>query len=135
MVELVAVQLATETLRDNHERIEWRIYTDSQSAIKAINNPHRQSGQAIIKEILDCVDDINDKHPHLRIKIIWIPGHAKIDGNERADAEAKKAAIHSPTSRSYNHRPLVGTDKNHQGNGEKTMGQGVERKNKNGEST
>jgi hypothetical protein len=83
-----------------------RIYTDSQSAIKAINNPHRQSGQAIIKDILDYVDNINDKHPHLHIKIIWIPGHAKIDGNERADAEAKKAAIHPPTSRSYHHKPL-----------------------------
>ena len=71
-----------------------------------INNPRRQSGQAIIKDFLDDVDDISDKHPRLRIKIIWIPGHAKIDGNERADAEAKKAAIHPPTSRSYNHRPL-----------------------------
>src|SRR5213592_1588911 len=40
------------------------------------------------------------------IKIIWIPGHAQIDRNERADAEAKIAAIHPPTSQSYNHRPL-----------------------------
>src|SRR5277367_7043113 len=80
--------------------------SDSQAAIKAINNPHRQSGQAIIKDFLDCVDDIKDKHPHLRIKIIWIPGHAKIDGNERADEEAKKAATHPSTSRPYNHRPL-----------------------------
>ena len=104
--ELAALQLAIETLRDNHERTEWRIFTDSQSAIKAINNPHRQSGQAIIKDFLDCVDDINDKYPHLHIKIIWIPGHAEIDGNERADEEAKKAAIHPATSRSYNHRPL-----------------------------
>ena len=104
--ELAALQLAIETLRDNHERTEWRIYTDRQSAIKAINNPHRQSGQAIIKDFLDYVDDINDKYPYLRIKIIWIPGHAKIEGNERADAEAKKAAIHPSTSRSYNHRPL-----------------------------
>ena len=91
--ELAALQLATETLRDSHERIEWRIYTDNQAAIKAIDNPHRQSGQAIIKDFLDCVDDIKDKYPHLRIKIIWISGHAEIEGNERADAEAKKAAI------------------------------------------
>src|SRR5205809_7267714 len=55
MAELAALQLVIETLRDNHERTEWRIYTDSQSAIKAINNPHRESGQAIIKDILDCV--------------------------------------------------------------------------------
>ena len=104
--ELAAIQLAIETLRDNHERTEWRIYTDSQSAIKAINNPHRQSGQAIIKDFLDCVDDINDKYPHLRIKIIWISGHAKIEGNERADEEAKKAATHPSISQLHNHRSL-----------------------------
>jgi len=104
--ELAALQLAIESLRDKHERIEWRIFTDSQSAIKAINKPHRQSGQAIIKEFLDCVDDINDQHPHLHIKIIWIPGHVEIDGNERADEEAKKAALHPSTSQPYNHRPL-----------------------------
>ena len=104
--ELAALQLAIETLRDDHEQIEWRIFTDSQAAIKATNNPHRQSGQAIIKDFLDCVDDISDKYPHLHIKIIWIPGHAEIEGNERADAEAKKAAIQAPTSRPYNHKPL-----------------------------
>ena len=102
VAKTTALQLAIETLRDNHERTEWRIYTDNQS----INNPQRQSGQAIIKDFLDCVDDIKDKHPHLHIKIIWIPGHADIDGNERADIEAKKAAINPPTSRPYNRRPL-----------------------------
>ena len=35
--ETAALQLAIETLRDNHEPTEWRIFTDSQSAIKAIN--------------------------------------------------------------------------------------------------
>src|SRR6266496_1174942 len=104
--ELAALQLAIETLRDNHERIEWRIFTDSQSAIKVINKPHRQSGQAIIKDFLDCIDDINDKYPHLHIKIIWISGHVEIDGNERADEEEKKAALHPSTSQPYNHRPL-----------------------------
>jgi ribonuclease HI len=56
---------------------------------KSVNNPHRHSGQAIIKEFLECIDDINEKYPHLHIKIIWIPGHADIDGNERADVETK----------------------------------------------
>ena len=104
--ELVALQLATETLWDNHEWIEWRIFTDSQLAMKAINKPHQQSGQAIIKDFLNCIDDINDKYPHLHIKIIWIPGHVEIDGNEHVDEEAKKAALHPSTSQPYNHRPL-----------------------------
>ena len=52
VAETMALQLAIEALRDNHERTEWRIYTDSQSAIKATNNPRRQSGRAIIKDFL-----------------------------------------------------------------------------------
>ena len=43
-------------------------------------------------------DDINDIHPHLRITVIWIPGHAEIDGNELADPEAKKSVIDLSTS-------------------------------------
>ena len=106
MAELVALQLAIETLWDNHEWIEWHIFTDSQSAIKVINKPHQQSGQAIIKDFLDCINDINDKYPHLHIKIIWIAGHVEIDGNEHTDEEAKKGALHPSTSQPYNHRPL-----------------------------
>jgi ribonuclease HI len=48
MTELTVLQLAIEILRDNHEWVEWRIFTDSQSVIKAINKPPRQSGQVII---------------------------------------------------------------------------------------
>jgi hypothetical protein len=50
-------------------------YTDNQSAIREINKLHRQSEQAIIKDFLDCVDDINDKYPHHHIKIIWKRTH------------------------------------------------------------
>ena len=57
-----------------------RIYTDSQTAIKAIERPQRQSGQSIIKDLLDCVDEIMDKHRHLQIDIMWIPGHSEIQG-------------------------------------------------------
>lgn len=49
--------------------------------------------QTIIKDILESIDAIADEHPHLQIKIVWIPGHAEIEGNERADTEAKKAAL------------------------------------------
>ena len=42
--ELAALQLAIELLWYNHERIEWRIFIDSQSAIKVINKSHRKFG-------------------------------------------------------------------------------------------
>jgi len=38
VAEMMALQLAMETLRDNHEPADWRMYTDSQSAIKAVDN-------------------------------------------------------------------------------------------------
>ena len=37
---------------------------------------------------------------------MWIPGHAEIEGNELADAEAKKAAINPTLSQTHNYKPL-----------------------------
>ena len=76
-----------------------RIYIDSQAAIKAIDRPRRQSGQTIINDILKSINEIMSEHTHLQFEIIWIPGHAEIEGNELVDTEAKKAAT-DPTSTS-----------------------------------
>ena len=37
---------------------------------------------------------------------MWIPGHADIEGNEQADAEAKRAARDATLSKPFKHRPL-----------------------------
>ena len=87
-------------LENNDEYLRCHLYTDSQAAIKAIANSRRQSGQAIIQEILDSIDNIMIQHPHLQITIIWIPG---IEGNERADAEAKRAATEPMLSHPLSH--------------------------------
>src|SRR6204780_1110579 len=52
------------------------------------------------------VFSISNKRPELQIKIIWIPGHQDIDGNERADAEAKQAATNPTSSHPFKHKPL-----------------------------
>ena len=72
------------------------IFTDSQAAAKAVDNPWRQSGQSIIKRFLNMADKLKNLHS---IQIIWIPGHKDIEGNERADKEAKEAAIKEPPPR------------------------------------
>ena len=63
--ELTAVHLAVKQLENHSECRLCRIYTDSQAAIKAIDRPRRQSGQTIIKNILDSIDEVTNKHPHL----------------------------------------------------------------------
>ncbi len=67
--EITAMQLALERLWNHRIHPLCRIYTDSQTAIKAIERPQRQSGQSIIKNLLDCIEKIIDNH-NLQIEII-----------------------------------------------------------------
>jgi ribonuclease HI len=64
--EITALQLAIEIPQAISR---CHIYTDSQTTIKAIERPQRQSGQSIIKDLLDCVDGVMDKHTYLQIDI------------------------------------------------------------------
>ena len=104
--EITGMQLALERLWDHQVHPTCRIYTDSQTAIKTIERPQRQSGQSIIKDLLDCIDEITSNPTHPQIEIMWIPGHFDIQGNERADEEAKKAAADSTLTQLRRHRPL-----------------------------
>src|SRR5271169_4335456 len=74
------------------------VFTDNQSAIQAVDSPMRQSGQYIIKEILDTIDRIHEVKPTCTIHIEWVPGHKNAEGNERADQAAKAAATSCTTT-------------------------------------
>ena len=106
IAEITGMQLALERLWDHQIQPSCRIYTDSQTAIKTLERPQRQSGQSIIKDLLDCIDGITSNPTHPQIEIMWIPGHFEIQGNERADTEAKKAAADSTLTQLRKHRPL-----------------------------
>ena len=77
------------------------IFTDNQSAIQAIESPKQQSGQYIIKSILDRIDKIQEAKPTCNIHIEWVPGHKDIEGNEQADQAAKAAATSSTAPPQY----------------------------------
>ena len=68
--ELTALHLAVKQLWNHSHYWTHRIYTDSQAAIKAIDHPRRQSGQTIIKDILESIDAVTKEHPHIQIEII-----------------------------------------------------------------
>ena len=104
--ELTAIHLVIKQLRNHHECLTGRIYTDSQASAKAIDHPRRQSGQTIIKAILESIDELTSENTNMCIEIIWIPGHAEIEGNERVDIEAKRAATDPTLSRPHNYKPL-----------------------------
>jgi ribonuclease HI len=96
--ELMAIQMAVSLTEEKiEEYTNVHIFTDNQSAIQAIESPRKQSGQYIIKGIIDITDRIHAIKPTTNIRIEWVPGHENIDGNEQADQAAKTAATPNAT--------------------------------------
>src|SRR5437667_10957422 len=90
----MAVNLFEERIQ---EYSNVHIFTDNQPTIQAIESPKQQSGQYIIKSILDKIDKIYEVKPTCIIHIEWVPGHKDIDGNEQADQAAMVAATSRTT--------------------------------------
>ena len=68
--ELMAIQMAITLFKEKiQEYPNVYVFTDNQSAIQAVDSPKRQSGQYIIKEILDIIDRIHKVKPTCIIHI------------------------------------------------------------------
>ena len=65
------------------------IFTDNQSAIRSTENPLSQSGQQILRFIVESINTLREKgiNPELH----WVPAHKEIERNELADVAAKEA--------------------------------------------
>jgi ribonuclease HI len=92
--ELTAIHLGINIGGKSHQHYDkCYIHVDNQSSMRAINKPKQQSGQYIIRNIHESLDELQTQRPNLEFRIEWVPGHMDIAGNEKADEEAKKAAI------------------------------------------
>jgi ribonuclease HI len=74
-----------------------RIYTDNQAAIISSHKPRQQSGQHLIKRILQLWNCLRQRGKTVVLQ--WIPAHEGVLGNERADIAAKLATGWRPRSR------------------------------------
>lgn len=85
---LGALHLAlARPLSDNCRRVI--IFTDNQAAIRALDNPERQSDQIIITDIVQTVELLKVKD--IQIELDWVPAHSGLDGNEKAEKAAKES--------------------------------------------
>lgn len=79
--EVHAILVCASHLTDNQiNGQEISIYSDSQAAIKALDNVWCSS-----KCVMDCKTALNSLGLHNSVKLIWIPGHSNLAGNEEAD--------------------------------------------------
>lgn len=66
------------------------IFSDCQGALKSIARPAHQSGQALIRSILQRLEWVRT-HRQYTIILQWTPGHEGVPGNELAHKEAYRA--------------------------------------------
>jgi len=67
------------------------IYIDNQASITATMLMKPSAGHNIFDTIHKSIMTLQKKHAGIKIKIKWVPGHKGVEGNEKADEEAKKA--------------------------------------------
>ncbi|XP_035216584.1 uncharacterized protein LOC118190010 [Stegodyphus dumicola] len=106
--EVTALTAAVQHILNNNIQAAT-IYTDSLSAINAIENQHHVSPSII------NLQDILQHNRHTKITMVWVKAHDGNQGNEAADRLAKDAAsnleaqeINIPAPPSYLKRHLQG---------------------------
>lgn len=103
--ELEAIHIAGVYAKElSNQLTKYRIFTDSQPAIKSLVKPKRQD----IKQTLGDIDTLYDTSPSHSLLTAGVPGQVSIEGNERVDQAAKQAAtqkINPPLQRT----PLTST--------------------------
>jgi len=86
--ELMAIQEAMSHLNTSeHHDTDIFILSDSQAALRALDSYTTNS-----TTISECRKSLNEMATHLRINLIWVPGHHVIEGNCIVDELARQAA-------------------------------------------
>ncbi|MBW0570331.1 hypothetical protein O181_110046 [Austropuccinia psidii MF-1] len=103
--ELVGIKLAIKLIRrelyarrDKGEKMgEVHILCDNQAALRKVADPTNPStGQHLYLPTSNHLISLSQLIP---VHLTWCPGHTGIEGNEKADSEAKKAASTASTQR------------------------------------
>jgi hypothetical protein len=70
----------------------YTVALDNQAAIQTTRRESAIPGQYLVNAIHRQIEGVVKQQAGARVVMRWVPGHEGIEGNERADEEAKKAA-------------------------------------------
>ena len=88
--ELLAIKTALQSILDKEaQRKEIVIFSDSRAALEALKGlcPSHPFVSSVLKLISRAADS------GLSIRLCWVPAHCGVEGNEKADREAKAASV------------------------------------------
>lgn len=69
--------------------LDATIVTDNQAVFWSYSARKATLGSYLIKNVRAIIKTIKEKWPRVRLKLQWVPGHEEIEGNEKANKEAK----------------------------------------------
>ena len=95
--EIVGLTLAAKLLLTEDQPVSpVSIFIDNKAAIQSGASPSTTAGSYLIEKFARLTRAIakkfQDQDSELQLTVRWIPGHKGVQGNELADAEAKRAA-------------------------------------------
>ncbi|KAJ7621634.1 hypothetical protein DFH06DRAFT_906250, partial [Mycena polygramma] len=97
--EVCGAILALDIVRECPRIRRVCILIDNQAAIRVTQSVRggQQPGRYLLDIFHRKIAALLRAKPHLSFKIVWSPGHEGVEGNEKADGEAKSAAEGSST--------------------------------------
>jgi ribonuclease HI len=84
-----AVKIADEISRTKEVRAVT-IFTNSQATLKRIQSDEPGPGQVLALRTMNWESELTDRN--IQVEYRWVPAHSGVEGNEKADQQAMKAA-------------------------------------------
>jgi ribonuclease HI len=89
--ELAGAAIAAKMLNTESSG-RYTVALDNQAAIQTTRREKAIPGQYLVNAVHRQIHGVVEFQAGARVVMRWVPGHEGIEGNERADEEAKKAA-------------------------------------------
>jgi ribonuclease HI len=90
--EITGVILAIKLILDEPRVTHATILLDNQAALASVTDPRPKAGQQFLRIFHKLFRQLLRKRRSFRLRMVWVPGHEGVEGNEEADELAKDAS-------------------------------------------